>query len=196
RAPGVPAAAPGRRPPPPAAPRRPAITARSAAARAIRASVATASPASVGLMPRGSLSITGVPSSRSIAAIWCDNAGCDMCRVAAAFVSEPRSTMATRHSSALMEIMSPFLSLRSASPLVASGGGPFGHRSEPGCRQDDRATYDSDDLLKSSPGCGRCEQAQGAGGLDRLGPAVGAELGVQVAQVGLDGAGRDRQLAG
>ena len=57
------------RPPAPAATRRPAITARSAAARAIRASAAAASPAPVGLMPRGSRSMTGVPSSRSIAAI-------------------------------------------------------------------------------------------------------------------------------
>ena len=44
--------------------------------------------------------------------------------------------------------------------------------------------------------CGRCEQAQGARTLDGLGPTVCAELGVQVAQVGLDGARRDRQFGG
>jgi hypothetical protein len=43
---------------------------------------------------------------------------------------------------------------------------------------------------------GRCEQAQGAGMLDRFGPAVRAELGVEVAQVGLDGGRRDGQFAG
>jgi CelD/BcsL family acetyltransferase involved in cellulose biosynthesis len=47
--------------------------------------------------------MTGVPSSRSIAAIWCDSAGCDMCNTAAALVSEPCSTIVTRHSSALRE---------------------------------------------------------------------------------------------
>jgi hypothetical protein len=77
------------RPPVPAATRLPAITARSAAARAIRASAAAASPAAVGLTPRGKRSMTGVPSSRSMAAIWCDSAGCDMCSTAAACVSEP-----------------------------------------------------------------------------------------------------------
>src|SRR6185437_7065138 len=39
--------------------------------------------------------------------------------------------------------------------------------------------------------CGGCEQTQGAGGPNRLGPAMRAELDVQVAQVGLDRAGRD-----
>jgi hypothetical protein len=91
------------RPPTPAATRRPASTARSAAATATRASAAAASPAAVGLVPRGSRSITGVPSSRSMAAIWCDNAGCDMCSTAAALVSEPCSTTATRDSSVLIE---------------------------------------------------------------------------------------------
>jgi hypothetical protein len=38
---------------------------------------------------------------------------------------------------------------------------------------------------QSAPACGGCEQAQGAG--DGLGPVVGAELGVQVADVGPDG---------
>jgi hypothetical protein len=47
--------------------------------------------------------MTGVPSSRSMAAIWCDSAGCDMCSTAAALVSEPCSTIVTRHSSALSE---------------------------------------------------------------------------------------------
>ena len=41
-----------------------------------------------------------------------------------------------------------------------------------------------------------CEQAQGAGALDGLGPTVRAELGVQVAHVGLDGACRDGELPG
>ena len=91
------------RPPVPLAALRPAMTARSAAARAIRASATAATPAAVGLIPRAKRSTTGVPSSRSMAAIWCDKAGCDMCSAAAAFVSEPCSTMATRHSSALME---------------------------------------------------------------------------------------------
>jgi hypothetical protein len=43
---------------------------------------------------------------------------------------------------------------------------------------------------------GGSEQAQGAGRLDRLGPAVRAELGVQVAHVSLDRARRDGQLPG
>jgi glucose-6-phosphate 1-dehydrogenase len=43
---------------------------------------------------------------------------------------------------------------------------------------------------------GRREQAQRAGVLDGLGPAVGTELGVQVAHVRLDSAGRDGQLTG
>ncbi|HXL88121.1 MAG TPA: hypothetical protein VN969_03910 [Streptosporangiaceae bacterium] len=77
------------RPPAPAATARPVITARSAAARAIRASATAARPAAVGLIPRGSRSMAGVPSSRSMAAIWCDNAGCDICSAAAALVSEP-----------------------------------------------------------------------------------------------------------
>ena len=37
-----------------------------------------------------------------------------------------------------------------------------------------------------APG-GGCKQAQAAGAGDGLGPAVGAELGVQAAHVGLDG---------
>jgi hypothetical protein len=49
---------------------------------------------------------------------------------------------------------------------------------------------------ESALSCGGCEQAQGASGLDRFGPAVRAEFGVQVAQVGLDGARRYGQLAG
>ena len=51
------------RPPAPAATLRPAITARSAAASAIRASATAAIPAAVGLLPRGKRSMTGVPSS-------------------------------------------------------------------------------------------------------------------------------------
>ena len=77
------------RPPVPAATLLPAITARSAAASAIRASAAAASPAAVGLTPRGKRSMTGVPSSRSMAAIWCDKASCDICSTAAACISEP-----------------------------------------------------------------------------------------------------------
>jgi hypothetical protein len=57
------------RPPVPVATLLPAITARSAAATAIRASATAASPAAVGLIPRGRRSTTGVPSSRSMAAI-------------------------------------------------------------------------------------------------------------------------------
>jgi hypothetical protein len=49
---------------------------------------------------------------------------------------------------------------------------------------------------ESAWACGGCEQAQGAGGLDRLGPAVRAELGVDVAHVGLDGTRGDGQLGG
>ena len=92
-------AAPGREPTPSSSPRKrcecghrprsppsPAITALSAGARAIRASAAAASPAAVGLIPRGRRSMTGVPSSCSMAAIWCDK-GCDMCSTAAAFVA-------------------------------------------------------------------------------------------------------------
>lgn len=41
-----------------------------------------------------------------------------------------------------------------------------------------------------------CEQAQSAGAGDGLGPAVGAELGVQTTHVGLDGVARDEQLVG
>jgi len=55
--------------------------------------------------------MTGVPRSRSIAAIWCDSAGCDMCSTAAACVSEPCSTMVTRHSSARIEIIPAIPSL-------------------------------------------------------------------------------------
>src|SRR5580693_10002792 len=46
------------------------------------------------------------------------------------------------------------------------------------------------------PRAGWCEQAAGAGGLDGVCPAVGAELGVQAADVALDGVGGYRQLAG
>jgi LuxR family transcriptional regulator, maltose regulon positive regulatory protein len=49
--------------------------------------------------------------------------------------------------------------------------------------------------LAGATGGGR-EQAQVAGPGDRLGPVVGAELGVEVAHVGLDGVDRDVQLAG
>ena len=77
------------RPLAPAAACRPASTARSAAARAIRASAAAASPAAVGRTPRGRRSMTGVPSSRSSAAIWCDNAGWEIRSFVAALVSEP-----------------------------------------------------------------------------------------------------------
>ena len=40
------------------------------------------------------------------------------------------------------------------------------------------------------------EQAEGAGEVDGFGAVAGAELGVQVPGVGLDGVGGDRQLAG
>jgi hypothetical protein len=64
----------------PSAPRataQPVATTRSAAASAIRASAAIARPAAVGRTPRGRRSTTGVPSSRSSAASWCDSAGCE-----------------------------------------------------------------------------------------------------------------------
>src|SRR5215469_7330772 len=51
--------------------------------------------------------------------------------------------------------------------------------------------------VRSASGAGGGgEQAQVAGPGDGLGPAVGAKLGVQVADMGLDGIGRDIQLAG
>ena len=94
-------------------PRRAAdVTTLLAAASAIRASATATSPAAVGRIPRGSRSMTGVPSSRSIAAIWCDSAGWDMCSTAAALVSEPSSTIATRHSSPLIDSIGS----RSSSP--------------------------------------------------------------------------------
>ena len=43
--------------------------------------------------------------------------------------------------------------------------------------------------------CGGCQQAQVAGAGDRLGPAVGTELGIQAAHVCLDGVPRDIQFA-
>jgi hypothetical protein len=49
-------------------------------------------------------------------------------------------------------------------------------------------------IAESVLACGGCEQAHSAGGLDGFGPGVRAELGVQVAQVGLDGGGGDGQL--
>ena len=48
----------------------------------------------------------------------------------------------------------------------------------------------------SGSAAGGCEQAEGAGGLDGVCPAVGAELGVQAADVALDGVSGYRQLAG
>jgi hypothetical protein len=47
-----------------------------------------------------------------------------------------------------------------------------------------------------APVRGRCQQAQGTGARDGLTTPVGTELGVQVAQVGLDGVERDVQLGG
>jgi len=66
--------------------------------------------------PPGKRSMTAVPSSRSMATIWCDRAGCDMCSIAAARVSEPCSTMETRHSSALIENISATLPLMQRAP--------------------------------------------------------------------------------
>jgi hypothetical protein len=91
------------RPVVPAAAPRADVTTLLTAASAIRASATANSPAAVGRMPRGSRSMTGVPSSRSIAAIWCDSAGWVMCSTAAALVIEPSSTIATRHSSPLID---------------------------------------------------------------------------------------------
>jgi hypothetical protein len=93
------------RPPVPAATRLAAVTALSAAASAIRASPTTATPAAVGRTPRGTRSMTATPSWRSMAAIWCESAGWDMCSTVAAFVIEPCSTIVTRHSSPLSEII-------------------------------------------------------------------------------------------
>jgi hypothetical protein len=76
-------------PPIPVAVRLAAVVTLPTAVSAMRASAAAASPAAVGRIPRGGRSMTAVPSSRSIAAIWCDRAGWDMCSTTAALVSEP-----------------------------------------------------------------------------------------------------------
>jgi hypothetical protein len=53
-----------------------------------------------------------------------------------------------------------------------------------------------DSSLRQRWRAGGCEQAEDTAGLDRFGAAVRAELAVQVAHVGLDGARRQGRLAG
>lgn len=85
-------------PAPARATRWPICTACSAARSATRASSAATLPATVTRTPRHKRSATGVPSSFSREAIWCESAGCDICNAAAAALTEPWSTKATKHS--------------------------------------------------------------------------------------------------
>ena len=93
-----------RRRPPAASPvTRAARTEAAAASTARRASATAARPAAVSRTPFGSRWNSGVRVSRSSAASWCDTAGCDECSVRAAWVIDPVSATATRHSNARRE---------------------------------------------------------------------------------------------
>jgi pimeloyl-ACP methyl ester carboxylesterase len=100
------------------------------------------------------------------------------------------------------------LQAQRAGQLVSAGGQTFTYRSfpqmphsmhehDPGLYADTLTSWATAlDLAVARPECGRGEQAQVPGPGDGFGAAVGAQLGVDVAHVGLDGVVRHRQFAG
>jgi hypothetical protein len=72
----------------------------------------------------------------------------------------------------------------------------FEHRPRQGERASPQRCDRGGAPAKSAMTCGRGEQAQAAGVLDRLGTTVRAKLGVEIADVCLDGVRRQVQLPG
>ena len=95
-------------------------TADAAASTARRASATAARPAGVRVTPRGSRRSRGVLVSRSSTASWWETAGWDECSSTAAWVTEPVSATATRHSRARREAIQKFY--RTPSKYECRGG--------------------------------------------------------------------------